>query len=94
MNNSKKYWNLIESVENPSDDREILCKLAYEAGIPFVVQSIEKRERKTYNVGILWNELPRLVGVTGTVKAMQTKASDWITKYKWISEEILIEKVQ
>jgi len=87
----EKYWNLIDGVENPSDDREILCKLALEAGIPFVVQFIEKRGRKTHNVGILWNELPKLVGVTGTPKQVQDKTRDWV-KNGWIKDEILIEK--
>ncbi len=63
----EKYWNLIDGVENPSDDREILCKLALDAGIPVIININEKNSKKSYDIGILWNEMPKLVGVSDIV---------------------------
>lgn len=87
----EKYWSLIDGVENPTDDREVISKLALDAGIPVIMSEIEKRGRKSYEIGVLWNEMPKLVGITGTAKQIRDKASDW-KKDSWVSEEKVISK--
>lgn len=88
----EKYWNLIEGVENPTDDREILMKLALDVGIPVIMNTFEKNGRKNYNLGILWNEMPKLVGVAGTAKQIQDIAHNWFSKNEWVEKDNLIEK--
>ncbi len=87
----EKYWNLIDGVENPMDDREILCKLALDAKIPVIISYHNKNGEIDYDIGILWNEIPKLVGVTGTAKQIRDKAHDWKTQ-KWVESEFLLEK--
>ncbi len=81
----EKYWDLIDSVENPSDDREIISKLALDAGIPIVVNKIEN----DYEIGVLWNEMPKMVGVKGTDKYIRDKAKDW-KRDKWVENTELV----
>ncbi len=88
----ERYWSLLQTVENPSDDREILRKLALDAGIPIIMRFFTNNSgRNDYEIGILWNEVPKLVGVQGSAKQIRDKAAEW-KRSKWVESDFLIEK--
>ena len=43
------------------------------SGVPVVLKFGKKKTKQTYEVGILWTEIPKLVGFKGTPKQIQNK---------------------
>lgn len=88
---SPKYYDIIDSMDNPSDDRELIKILALRSNIPVMIIYKVIRTRKTYEIAILWNQLPRMVNYTGIGKASIDKAAKWKSR-GWINEDKLVEK--
>lgn len=78
----REYFNLLQDIDL-SDDRQVILKLCEHAGITTVINITGTDTDKEYEVGILWNQIPRIVGVKGTNKELQDRASDW-KRMKWV----------
>lgn len=90
----QKYSQLVNEVENPSDDRQFISNLALNIGIPVMVNFIKRKERKTYEIALILNEIPKIVGVKGSDKFIQDKARQWKDENKWIDDTYLVTKRQ